>query len=57
MQLYILYSNDLRRIESNSGHMSSRTVHYYEPGAGPTNDISIEFEIRTKFAVLWYKIK
>ena len=25
-------------------------------GAGPTNDISIEFEIRPKFAVLWFKI-
>ena len=26
------------------------------PGARPTNDISIEFEIRTTFAVLWFKI-
>ena len=26
------------------------------PGACPTNDISIEFEIRPKFAVLWFKI-
>ena len=26
------------------------------PGARPTNDISIEFEIRPKFAVLWFKI-
>ena len=25
------------------------------PGAHPTNDISIEFEIRTKLAVLWFK--
>ena len=25
-------------------------------GARPTNDISIEFEIRPKFAVLWFKI-
>ena len=24
--------------------------------AGPTNDISIEFEIQPKFAVLWFKI-
>ena len=27
-----------------------------QPGARPTNDISIEFEIRPKFAVLWFKI-
>ena len=26
------------------------------PGARPTNDISIEFEIRPKFAVLWVKM-
>ena len=26
------------------------------PGARPTNDISIEFEIRPKFAVLWFEI-
>ena len=25
-------------------------------GTHPTNDISIEFEIRPKFAVLWFKI-
>ena len=25
------------------------------PGAGPSNDISIEFEIRPKFAVLWFR--
>ena len=24
-------------------------------GAHPTNDISIEFEIRPKFAVLWFR--
>ena len=26
------------------------------PGARPTNDISIEFEIRPKFAVFWFKM-
>ena len=26
------------------------------PGARPTNDISIELEIRSKFAVLWFKM-
>ena len=26
------------------------------PGACPTNDISIEFEILPKFAVLWFKM-
>ena len=26
------------------------------PGANPTDGISIEFEIRSKFAVLWFKI-
>ena len=26
------------------------------PGACPTNDISIEFEIRPKFGVLWFKM-
>ena len=26
------------------------------PGARPTNDISIEFEIRPKYAVLWFKM-
>ena len=25
-------------------------------GARPTNDISIEFEIRQNFAVIWFKI-
>ena len=29
-------------------------IQWY-PGARPTNDISIEFEIRPKFAVLWFK--
>ena len=29
--------------------------HYF-PGSHPTNDISIEFEIRPKYAVLWFKI-
>ena len=27
-----------------------------QPGARPTNDISIEFQIRPKFRVLWFKI-
>ena len=27
-----------------------------KPGARPTNDIPIEFEICPKFAVLWFKI-
>ena len=26
------------------------------PGARPTNDISIEFEIQPKFAVLWFEV-
>ena len=26
------------------------------PGPGPTNDISIDFEIRPKFAVYWFKM-
>ena len=26
------------------------------PGPSPTNDISIEFEIRPKFEVLWFKM-
>ena len=26
------------------------------PGARPTNGISIEFEIRPKYAVLWFKM-
>ena len=29
--------------------------HYLDPGVRPTNDISIEFEIGPKFAVLWFK--
>ena len=29
---------------------------YLEPGARPTNDISIEFEIRPKVAMLWFKM-
>ena len=28
----------------------------WRPGARPTNDISIEFEIRPNFAVLWFKM-
>ena len=27
----------------------------FRPGACPTNDISIEFEIRPKFSVIWFK--
>ena len=37
---------------------SSHTTYMYtffRPGAHPTNDISIEFEIRPKFAVLLFK--
>ena len=30
--------------------------HWSDSGARPTNDISISFEIRPKFAVLWFKI-
>ena len=38
-------------------HIGFMTVHgEAEPGARPTNDISIEFEIRPKFAGLWFKI-
>ena len=33
----------------------SKMVYYICPGAHATNDISIEFEIRTKLAVLWFK--
>ena len=29
---------------------------YASPGAGSTNGISIEFEIRSKFGALWFKI-
>ena len=32
------------------------TISYGRPGASPTNDISIEFEIRPKFGVLWFKM-
>ena len=35
---------------------SSQIAHIVLPGAGPTNDISIEFEIRPKYAVLWFKM-
>ena len=28
----------------------------FKAGARPTNDISIEFEIRPKFVVLWFKM-
>ena len=31
-------------------------VDSLRPGACPTNDISIEFEIQTKLAVLWFKM-
>ena len=30
--------------------------HLMHPGARPTNDISMEFEIRPKFVVLWFKM-
>ena len=36
--------------------MSSKTDSVMASGARPTNDISIEFEIRPKFAVLWFKM-
>ena len=38
---------------------SSETTPYTsipQPGARPTNDISIKFEIRPKFEVLWFKM-
>ena len=33
-----------------------RSRESVNPGPRPTNDISIEFEIRPKYAVLWFKI-
>ena len=32
------------------------TVDAQGAGARPTNDISIEFEIRPKFVLLWFKM-
>ena len=37
---------------STCGRVASLQAH----GARPTNDISIEFEIRPQFAVLWFKV-
>ena len=31
-------------------------MQIWNPSARPANDILIEFEIRPKFAVLWFKI-
>ena len=36
-------------------HWSRVTLLVFRSGARPTNDISFEFEIRPKFAVLWFK--
>ena len=33
-----------------------KSVYKLWPGARPTNDISIEFEIRPKYAVLWFEM-
>ena len=43
---------------SNAQFLWSPTLEpltWLHAGAGPTNDISIEFETRPKFAVLWFK--
>ena len=37
---------------SDSGVTSTFAVNILRPGAGPTNAISIEFEIRSKFGML-----
>ena len=31
-------------------------MKFRQPGARPTNEISIEFEIRPKFPMLWFEI-
>ena len=43
------------RIKVNSSGICL-TIAVMSPGARPTNGISIEFEIRPKFAVLWFKM-
>ena len=35
---------------------SIRGTDVQVPGAHPTNDISIEFEIQPKFAMIWFKM-
>ena len=40
-------------VERNTVYFVSR---FASPGTRPTNGISIEFEIRPKFGVLWYKM-
>ena len=45
-----LLTRDLKK--QKQSHGSKMTMEDIPPGARPTNDISIEFEIRPKFAVL-----
>ena len=43
-------------VPTYAGSLYHPFIHCLGPGAHPTNGISIEFEIRPKFAVLWFKI-
>ena len=38
-------------------HLNNACLNYFSAcGAGPTDDILIEFEIWPKFGVLWFKV-
>ena len=42
---------------SSDAYMHHKSLYKsYSPGARPTKDILIEFEIRPIFAVLWFKM-
>ena len=50
----LFYENEMERDTWGWG-WGGHCWHYF-PGARPTNDISIEFAIRPKYAVLWFKM-
>ena len=56
--LWRINFSDIQRASAQIGSVVS-TAHFWDivmPGARPTNGISIEFEIRPKFAVIWFRM-
>ena len=49
-------SADIFHLSLSNLQVSCSDLKFETYGARPTNDISIEFEIQPKFAVLWFEI-
>ena len=57
-ELFTLHSKPSHQHDANRCyHVDSAGRHWALPFARASNDIAIEFEIRPKFAVLWFKTR